>query len=240
MRLSFKKTVDGYEGNQHMQKSYALFDFDGTLLRGDSLVQFCGYAHRQGLCTSKQLRRGIGTAFLYVLGLRTAEQSKIAALSFIVGRTEAQLQDVSARFWEDALRRRMRRQGLEALKQRKAEGAEVLLVTASPAFYLEPVRVALGITAVIGTRMDIGTDGRATGMICGQNCKGVQKPLRLAEYLAASGERLDYDSSYAYGDSHSDAPMLELCGHKVAVNAKRKLRKKLHGLEGATFVRWKE
>ena len=34
--------------------------------------------------------------------------------------------------------------------------------------------------------------------------------LRLAEYLAARGDRLDYDTSSSYGDSASDLNMLEL------------------------------
>jgi phosphoserine phosphatase len=66
----------------------------------------------------------------------------------------------------------------------------------------------------------------------------VEKPLRLAEYLAATGDRLDYDRSWAYGDSESDAPMLELCAHKVAVNPGPGLKRKLKRLEGVTIARW--
>jgi phosphoserine phosphatase len=66
----------------------------------------------------------------------------------------------------------------------------------------------------------------------------LQKPLRLAEYLAAMGDRLDYDSSTAYGNSTGDLPMLELCKSKVAVNPGRKMRRTLNEMENVTIVGW--
>ena len=96
----------------------------------------------------------------------------------------------------------------------------------------------LGVEAVIGTRMNVDDRERYTGDICGDNCRGVQKPLRLAEYLAARGDRLDYDTSSAYGDSASDLNMLELCIRQVGVNPKPKLRKALEGRKNAEIVHW--
>ena len=64
-----------------VQKSYALFDFDGTLLKGDSIVRFCFFARRQGLCSLAHLRGGARAALGYKLGLSSARQSKASALS---------------------------------------------------------------------------------------------------------------------------------------------------------------
>ncbi len=221
-----------------MRKTFALFDFDGTLIPGDSLVLFCLFAKKQGLCTTQQLRAGALAALKYRLGLFTAEQSKMAALAFLIGKTQAELDALALSFFESELKPRMRQAGLQAIEQHKNQGDTLLLVTASPSFYLEPLRQAYGFAAIIGTRMDLGMDGVATGLICGENCRGLQKSLRLAEYLAATGDRLDYESSYAYGDSLSDLPLLELCGHKVAVNPGPLLKRKLRRLEGAGCVRW--
>ena len=220
-----------------MQKAYALFDFDGTLISGDSIWRFCWYAYRKGLCSFASLRQGIWAGIQYGLKKTTAETSKQAAMAFIEGHSRVALQEFSRDFCETVLRRRLRKKGLAELKARKEEGAEILLVTASPAFYLEPLKEMLGIVEIIGTRMDFDSAGKATGLI-GENCKGLQKPLRLAEYLAATGGRLDYESSYAYGDTAGDMPMLELCGHKVGVCAKPKLKGLLRGAEGAILVRW--
>ncbi len=222
-----------------MRQRFGLFDFDGTLISGDSIIRFCAYARQKGLCTAKEWRAGIWAGALYLLGRRTAEQSKMAALSFINGKTQRELAVLSKSFCREILRPRLRPEGIAEIKRLKAEGAQILLITASPSFYLESMKELLGVTEIIGTRMDMGGNGKATGLICGENCKGLQKPLRLAEYLAAKGQRLDYENSWAYGDSLSDWPMLELCAHKIGVNPKAKLRRKLSGVEGAARVRWK-
>ena len=226
------------EGRDRMGKAYALFDFDGTLISGDSFMLLCIYARKKGLNSGVSFWKGIGAGIRYLLRLCGAKESKEAALSFLQGKSEKELQQLSADFCREVLRPRLRVQGLAELKARREAGAEVLLITASPAFYFEPLKDELGITEIIGTRMDMGQDGRATGRICGENCKGLQKPLRLAEYLAAVGERLDFSRSYGYGDSASDMPMLELCGHKVGVNVRRGLKKRLAKAEGARLVEW--
>lgn len=53
----------------------------------------------------------------------------------------------------------------------------------------------LGVEAVIGTRMNVDDRERYTGDICGDNCRGIQKPLRAGGILAARGDRLDYEAS---------------------------------------------
>lgn len=222
-----------------MQKNYALFDFDGTLIPGDSIVRFCWYAYRRGLCGVGSLLRCGGMALMYLFRLVSATRAKQSAMRFIAGHSVKEMAELSGGFCDEVLVPLLYPEGLAELARRRREGLEVLLVTASPAFYLEPLRERLGIAEIIGTRMDAGTDGVYTGLICGENCRGLQKPLRLAEYLAAAGDRLCFDGSCAYGDSGGDHPMLMLCAHKVAVNPKRKLLRALKGAEGVTVVSWR-
>lgn len=223
-----------------MRKAFALFDFDGTLVPWDSIVRFCLFAHKRGLCSKAQLWRGAWAAFRYKLGLSNAQQSKAAALSFLAGHSQEELSALSQAFFEEVLAPALRPQAKETLAKHRAQGDVILFLTASPSFYLEPFKEAFGIAEVIGTRMDVDPSGMFTGLISGENCRGIQKPLRLAEYLAATGDRLEYDSSWAYGDSASDAPMLALCAHKVAVNPGRGLKKKLQNLEGVILADWKD
>ena len=96
----------------------------------------------------------------------------------------------------------------QAEQTARAVGHEVLLVSASSYFYLKHLKEVLGVTDIICTRLDVDENGVFAGRVCGENCRGVQKPLRLAEYLAAKGDRLDYESSWAYGDSSGDLPMV--------------------------------
>lgn len=221
-----------------MQKSYALFDFDGTLIKGDSIVRFCLFAKRRGLCGAAELVRGALMAVAYYCRLTTAERAKQAGIRFIAGRDAGEMRALAEAFCREVLTPAIYSDGLAEIARRREAGAEVLLITASPSFYLEPLREQLGAADIIGTRMDVDPDGKYTGLICGENCHGLQKPLRLAEYLAARGDRLLYADSWAYGDSGSDHPMLMLCAHKVAVNPKRKLLRRLRGADGVTVARW--
>lgn len=220
-----------------MQKPYALFDFDGTLIRGDSIVRFVRYAHARGLTGAGGLARAALWAAAYGLRLATAERAKRESLSFLAGREQAGVEALGRAFCREELIPRLYPQGVEELRKRHAEGAEVLLITASPTFYLEALKDELPIQRIIGTRMHV-ENGVYTGLIAGENCRGVQKPLRLAEDLAARGDMVDYAASWAYGDSAGDAPMLALCAHKVAVNPRRKLVRRMKGADGFSVVYW--
>ena len=221
-----------------MQKPYALFDFDGTLISGDSLLLFLVYARKKGLCSAGNFWQAVKAGLRYALGLSTAQESKAAVMAFLKGHSREALLSFSVAFCEKKLRPRLRKQGLAELEALRKKNVEILLITASPAFYLDPLKDVLGVAAIIGTRVDFDQAGNATGLICGENCKGLQKPLRLAEYLAATGSELDYAGSSAYGDSASDMPMLALCQRKVGVNARRGLRRELQNAEGAELVHW--
>ncbi len=223
-----------------MHHTYALFDFDGTLIRGDSIILLCAYARRKKLMSARDLRRALWAAVRYGLRLLPPERAKEHALRFLAGRPKAEVDAIVDDFFHTVLAPRLRPEGVEAVKRHLAAGHRTLLVSASSSFYLAPVKLALGFTDVIATRWDTDADGVLTGSVCGDNCRGVQKALRLAEYLAAKGDRLEYETSIAYGDSYGDLAMLRLCGQRVAVNPKRRLWRALRHDEGSRRVRWRE
>jgi phosphoserine phosphatase len=88
-------------------------------------------------------------------------------------------------------------------------------VSASPIEIVEPLAIALGMTAGIGTR-SVVAEGVYTGELDGPFCYGQGKVEAIQE--VARWEGLDLRQCYAYSDSASDLPMLEAVGHPVAVN----------------------
>ena len=222
-----------------MLRSYALFDFDDTLIRGDSIVKLCFYAVRRGLVSPFSLISMGVTSAMYLCGLTTAQASKQKALRFMKGKTEDEMNALAQDFCREVLVPRLYRDGVNELKARAESGCEVWLISASPAFYLEPLKEYLPLTGIIATRMHTDENGIYSGLMAGENCRGVEKPLRLAEVLASRGDMLDYGTSYAYGDSAGDAPMLALCANKVAVNPRKKLLRALDGADGVKTVRWR-
>ena len=220
------------------QKSYAFFDFDGTLIKGDSIIRFCFYAYKNRLCSLGQLVHAGMMGVLYHCRLTTAEKSKQAALSFLAGRPRKEVEKIAKDFCTHELIPNLYPEGVEAIRRHRLEGTEVWLVSASTAFYLEPLKKHLRLTELIGTRMHVDEQGRYSGLIDGHNCRGVEKTLRIAEVLAAKGDMVDYAASHAYGDTAGDIPMLMLCEHKTAVNPRKKLVKGLQGADGVQFVNW--
>ena len=79
----------------------------------------------------------------------------------------------------------------------------------------------LGVDLAIGTQVAI-EDGEYTGEILFY-AYGEGK----ADAMRSLAEERGYDlsASYAYSDSHTDLPMLELVGHPVAVNPDTELRR---------------
>lgn len=223
-----------------MQKSYALFDFDGTLIKGDSIIRFCFYAFKKRLTGVFGLLRAGAMGALYMMKLITAETSKQTTLAFLKGKTREEVDAIARDFCQTVLIPNLYPEGVARIRKHQEEGTEVWLISASTAFYLEPIREHLGLTGLIGTRMHVDENGVYSGLIDGHNCRGVEKTLRLAEVLAATDSMVDYAASYAYGDTAGDLPMLMLCEHKTAVNPRKKLIRGLEGADGVTIVRWKK
>jgi len=223
-----------------MLKSYALFDFDGTLIRGDSILLFIRYALRHKLCSAVDTLRFITAGALFTMKLISPKRAKEMGLYFLKNSSRAVYSAAAEDFCKTVLMPRLYPEGLKSIQAHLRAGHEVLLISASPAFYLEPLRQMLGFSAVLATRFSAEKDGRFAGEIIGENCRGTQKPVRLREYLAQTGDTLDYETSSAYGDSAHDLPMLRLCAHAYAVNPKPKLQKKLSALHNVTVLTWKE
>jgi len=221
-----------------LQKSYALFDFDGTLIRGDSIIRFCFYAFRKRLTGVGGLLRAGVMGALYAMKIITAETSKQTSLAFLKGKTQKELEEIARDFAQTALIPNLYPEGVERIRRHQAEGTEVWLVSASTAFYLEPVKEHLGIDRLIGTRLHVDDSGVCSGLIDGHNCRGVEKTLRIAEVLAATDCMVDYATSWGYGDTAGDIPMLMLCANKTAVNPRKKLRRGLEGADGVSIVQW--
>jgi phosphoserine phosphatase len=71
------------------------------------------------------------------------------------------------------------------------------------------------VDGVVATRLEV--DGsRYTGNVDGELCYGREKAERVRSL--ARGMDLDLSRSFAYSDSASDIPLLEMVGHPVAVN----------------------
>ena len=98
-------------------------------------------------------------------------------------------------------------------------GDETLVISSTNEFIITPICHLFGITNIIGTQLETGTDGRYTGNYIGTPSFREGKITRLNQWLAERGETLEsYGKTYFYSDSKNDQPLLSLVNEPVAVN----------------------
>lgn len=167
-----------------------VYDFDNTILRGDSTARFFAYClarrPRMWLDLPGQLANGL----LFVLKIRKKQDFKQRMLHFL-----ALIGDVDATvdaFWRKNFCR------VKSWYSGKRRPGDVV-ISASPEFLVRPACERLGVGCVMGSPVD-----RRTGVFSGPNCHGAEKVRRFRE-IYPDGQIDEF-----FSDSLSDAPLAEL------------------------------
>jgi phosphatidylglycerophosphatase C len=173
----------------------AVFDFDGTLIAGDSFLPFL---------TRVAGRRAVVEALTRSLITGRGRDNTKAALirRLLQDRDYRQISALGAEFAVE-LAGRIRPSMLHTLASHREKRHTVVIVSASLAVYLEPLGNLIGADAVLATRLAVEEDGRLTGELAGANVRGKEKVARLLSHL---GE--DEFEMWAYGDSRGDRELL--------------------------------
>ncbi|QJB70691.1 HAD-IB family phosphatase [Parasphingorhabdus halotolerans] len=119
----------------------------------------------------------------------------------------------------------------------RAEGRRLVLATASYDLYVKSIAKRLGFDDVIGTVLEIDSDGNVLPKIIGENCYDEAKLGRIKTFL--DGENLKREELHirSYSDHISDVPMLEFADEAVATTPSAALRKTAKA-RGWTIVDW--
>ncbi len=113
----------------------------------------------------------------------------------------------------DALLRRAFPQALRRVRAHRAAGHRTVLITGTVDVLVQPLATLFD--EVVASRLH-AVDGRYSGFLESPPLVGEARAAWLRRYAAAAGASLP--DSYAYGDSYSDRPLLEVVGHPAAVN----------------------
>ncbi|WP_347177911.1 HAD family hydrolase [Sporosarcina thermotolerans] len=124
---------------------------------------------------------------------------------------------------KDSMREGFNVDVINRLKQHKDEGVHVMLVSGAYTSLLHAVTKGLGFDTIIGTDIPFTKDGTFNKDISIYHIQGKRKNEKIMESLA--GNEIDWANSFAYGDSLSDLPVLELVGKPVAVKPEERLER---------------
>ncbi|MBW3561364.1 MAG: HAD-IB family hydrolase [Actinobacteria bacterium] len=209
------------------RRGAAFFDLDRTLISGASAFAFGMAAWRNDLVPASELLRDAANAAIFRMTGGSDERSEATReriLSAVAGRRVDEL----AALADDvvpALLAKVRPESRGLLEMHAEAGRDRYIVSATPQELTDPLADSLGLEGSIGTSSEI-VDGCYTGRLDGPFVYGAGK-AEAVEKLAAD-EGYDLRLSYAYSDSSSDLPLLELVGHPVAVNPDRSLESVAH------------
>lgn len=199
----------------------AIFDFDGTLIQGDSLVPFCEF-----VAGKTRARRALLASVRDAM-LRHAREPRLGAdirtsvktlwlRRTLAGTTLDAAAEAAERLhgWI-----RWHRPILDALHRHRDKGDRIIVATGALSLYMPRLIRDLPVDHLMAT--DIGiADGRLTGEIAGGNCVREEKARRVKAYLDANGP---FDGgTWGYGNRPSDLPFLALMRHPTVVKTARR------------------
>lgn len=183
-------------------KVYA-FDFDGTLTRRDTLIEFIRFAKGDKAFLLCFLRYS-PLLVPMKLGLYPNWKAKQRVFSHCFrGMAVDTFNSLCSRFASDKARL-MRPKGMKKLREVLAEGGKVVVVSASVNNWVEPFFAGIGGVYVVGTMVE-EREGVLTGRFLTKNCYGEEKVTRLLQLFP---ERTQYWLT-AYGDSRGDFELLD-------------------------------
>ena len=202
----------------------AFFDLDKTIIAKSSTLAFSRPFQAGGLITRKALLRSVYTQFVYVLGGADHDQmEKMRQMlsELVTGWDVETVREIVAETLHNIVDPLVYDEAVQLIEQHHAEGRDVVIVSASGTEVVEPIGELLGADHVVATRMDV-EDGRYTGHIAFY-AYAEGKAVAIRELAETRG--YDLSRCYAYSDSITDLPMLDVVGHPYAVNPDKELRR---------------
>ncbi len=232
--MSHDKTYDSGQGSGMTQAScqssdtapveIAAFDFDGTCIPGNSPVSLVFALMRQcRIRPSVIIRMGLW-ALAYKLRLPQNEKW-VRELVFraFQGRPQEEVDAYLRNFYNECIVDRFRPEIDALMQEHRQAGRIVMIVSASFDPIIRCVLDNHPVDYQISTCMAVDEQGNYMNKVLGTPVEGEEKPRAIAQFADEQFGSGNWRLAYAYGDHHSDRPMLHAADHPVAVSPDKPL-----------------
>lgn len=202
----------------------AFFDLDKTVIAKSSTLAFTGQLYKAGMLGRRTLLRAAVSQLVFVMFGADEDQlarTRDALLRLTAGWDQAEVERIVEEALEEVVAPLVYAEALFLIDEHLREGRRVFIVSASPEEVVRPLARYIGVTDVIATRARVDDQGRYTGEV-EVYAYGPEKAVAVQRVAEAEG--ISLADSYAYSDSTTDLPLLELVGHPHVVNPERDLR----------------
>jgi HAD superfamily hydrolase (TIGR01490 family) len=203
----------------------AFFDLDKTVIARSSTLAFGRPLYRAGFLGKRALARlSLAQAFYLLFGADQdqLERARDELLQLIAGWQVSEVEELARETFTEFAEPLVYAEALFLIDEHKRKGRRVIVVSASPEEIVRPISEYLGVDDVIATKVKSDAKGRYLPEI---EVYAMGQGKADAILAMAEREGIDLEGSFAYSDSVTDAPMLEIVGHPAAVNPEKELRK---------------
>ena len=198
---------------------------DGTLVRAN-IVDYYLFLVRSGLPRRQRIWRYLGAVAKapYWLVLDRIDRAKFNRSFYrsYRGLSGQKVAELCEACFEEVQSRRMVGETVRRLEEHRNRGDRILLVSGSLDFLLNPLARYLHADACLCPSL-VEVEDSFSGEMADDPVIGKEKARLVRQY--AREHDLDLSESYAYADSVSDLPFLELVSCPIAVHPDRRLRK---------------
>lgn len=196
----------------------AFFDVDGTVTDTNVVDYYVAFR----LKDANPIYRAAWLAGFIPKALQFLTLDKISRTRFVrkiyqeyKGVNVAEFLRWNKRSFPKLTQKKIRKGALEAVKMHKKAGNRIILVSGGVEERIAPLAQFLEVDDFLATKL-VQQEGHYTGEIQGNPLVDEEKVGRVKQYAMQEG--IDLSLSWAYADSRSDIPFLELVGNPVAVS----------------------
>ena len=191
----------------------AVFDFDGTLIKKDSMILLFFRYFNLSIRNVPRFCRLTLETLKYFLKVYSQKEFKEIYINLII--SSSRFKEVGALFddFSKYLLGLVFMGAKEKIIELKNKGYKTILLSASPDLYLEKISRELGFSELICTKT-VCSDSKI--VVSGLNCYGKNKIKMLLDSF--SEDRVNWKGSYCYSDSESDRALLNLFGNPYIAN----------------------
>jgi HAD superfamily hydrolase (TIGR01490 family) len=187
------------------RETIAVFDFDGTITKKDTLLEFVKFSKGK-----KQFYLGffLFSPLLVAMKLKLYPnwKAKQKLFSYFYKNIPVKQFNEWGNGFSSEINKIVRPKAMETIKLHKENGNKTIIISASVENWIKPwAEKIIGIETIIATEIEIDKNGLLTGRFLTKNCYGQEKVNRLLEMFP---NRKDY-KFIAYGDSRGDKEMID-------------------------------
>ena len=196
----------------------AVFDYDGTIIDGQSGSLFSRYLLSKNLISLRTGSRLLwwGTRYKLHLPYRQDEARELIFRD-LGSRGYDEAVRIMRAFHDEVLAPRYRVDAIQEVMRRKEEGCVTLLISATFSEIARVAATALGMDGFAATCMERDTAGNFTGRVQGEVVAGEGKCRAVRAWADERYGEGAWRVAYAYGDHFTDEPLLASAEHPFCV-----------------------